>query len=339
MKVVHISYSRFSSYLRCPYQHYLSYVERLEPRKPARPLSFGTDFHALLEARTAVYHGDKAATKRKMQEITDAYYALEPRFQSELGASYLDDLRDVFCDYCIVYVDERMPAAAEVKFEWPILHNSEVQVVFVGILDEIYRRKDAEGRYLNIGEHKTFSRRPDMDALIMNTQKCLYAKACEHVFGMLPRRVIWDYISSTPARWPLWLEKTQRFSTAKSDKITPYSWLRACNSQGITDKKTLELAKVYLGNVENFYFRQPMDLAPSMVNQVYDGFVYTAKDIVKRGENNKVKNLTRDCGWCRFHDICRAELCGDSNLLKYTLEKDYRLKPEKVTPEIEPAIN
>lgn len=58
-----------------------------------------------------------------------------------------------------------------------------------------------------------------------------------------------------------------------------------------------------------------------MVEDVFNGFKYTCKDIVKRGSRNKTKNLTRDCAWCEFRDICMAELSnGDRD---YVIQENF----------------
>ena len=65
---MHISYSRFNSYLSCPRKHYLTYYENLVKKKKDRPLYFGSDFHKLLEYRTRP--DELPAIK---QEITDKF--------------------------------------------------------------------------------------------------------------------------------------------------------------------------------------------------------------------------------------------------------------------------
>ena len=69
-----ISYSRFSSYLRCPYRHYLGYYECLRAKKPVRPLYFGTDFHKLLELRN-----DPEKLAEAQKTIGEQYYELKPQ--------------------------------------------------------------------------------------------------------------------------------------------------------------------------------------------------------------------------------------------------------------------
>lgn len=317
MEQIKISYSRASSYLRCPYAHYLSYVRRLMLNKPIRPLQFGGSFHKLLEFRN-----DHEKLEAELARIEDEYYAMPSNWQTDLGEDYLSDLRIIFEDYNKVYANDITPDVPEQRFDIPIGKYKGVPVLFTGVIDEVYFNYDGSGDTV-VGEHKTFSRRPDLNTLVMNTQKCLYAKAVEKLHGVRPKRILWNYICSAPAEQPVWLEKSGRFSQAKSQKITPYSYLRACEAKGIEpDADTL---KGYEDNIPNFFFRYPLDLPPSMVDDVFDGFVYTCKMIAKYGEKNKVKNLTRDCSWCSFRDICYTEMTGGD--VEYTIEKNYTVKP------------
>lgn len=313
---MNISYSRIGAYLSCPYRHYLSYIECLTVKKPARPLYFGSDFHKLLEHRNTV-----EGIEKTKQSIESQYDDLKPQFQEELGDNYLSNLFSIFDDYQEVYKDCPKPTVTEQEFRIPMGKYKGETVYFKGVIDELYKTKSAGKKSIKIGEHKTFNFKPDQSLLVMNTQKCLYAKACEFLYGTLPDGVIWDYIHSTPAEEPIWLEKSQRFSAAKSNKITPFSWRRACEKRGITDEAVLAEGSKYADNIPNYFFRVEQDFIPEMVEDVWTGFAYTAKQLVKFGRENKTKHITRDCTWCAFQPICYAELTGANK--DYLIEKDY----------------
>lgn len=298
---MYISYSRFSLYLRCPYAHNLRYNERLSGKAPARPLHFGSNFHKLLEVRN-----NKKRVKQEWQRMRDDFYSMPSSWQAELGENYPDDLKTIFTDYMAMWKDTPLPDETERDFKLTVGKQNGEDIVFVGVIDELY--KTPEG--LDIGEHKTFSTPPNMNTLVMNTQKSLYAKATEMIWGKLPKKIRWDYIKSSPAKYPIWLEKSGRFSNAASKDITPKSWERACKEKGITDPEILKQGKAYAGNENNYFFRVEQDIYPEMVEDVFNGFVYTCKDIVNRGEENLVKNITKDCSWCEYRDICMAELSG-----------------------------
>lgn len=311
-----ISYSRESCYLHCPYQHWLRYVRRLEKKRPERPLYFGTDFHKLLELRN-----DKVALREAKIAIKDTYYELPALWQADLGENYVEDLFTIFKDYRTIYKDVRQPQVTEKPFELEVGSYRGEPIVFVGKIDELYLLKHNGVKQIIVGEHKTFTNKPNMDVLIMNTQKCLYAKAVQYLRGILPERVKWDYIKSTPAEQPIWLEKSKRFSEAASRKITPMSWKRACNEHNILDPDVLKKGELYAGNIPEFFFQVELDIDPAMVDLIWEGYIYTAKQIIRYGETNKVHNITRDCSWCPYHDICYAEMTGGD--VEYVIGKDF----------------
>lgn len=315
---MNISYSRVSSYLSCPYKHYLGYVQGLKLKKPERPLYFGTDFHRLLELR----HKPEELKKAK-QDIGSKFYELKPQFQAELGDDYIWDLATIFADYQDIYKESPQPTVTEQKFQIKLGIYKGETIYFKGFIDELYKYKSKSTgkKSIKIGEHKAFTRKPDQSLLVMNTQKCLYSKACEILYGILPDTVIWDYVHSKPASEPIWLEKSQRFSAAKSDKITPYSWRRACDKKGITDEKILSEGDKYSANISNFFFRCELEVLPVMVEDIWSGFVYQAKQIARQGNQNRTKNITPSCAWCSYQPICYAECTGANT--QYLIDKDY----------------
>lgn len=315
---MHISYSRFSTYLGCPYKHFLRYVEKLTGNAPSRPLHFGSDFHKLLEVRKS-----KTKVKAEWSRMKDEFYHMPSSWQTELGENYPEDLKIIFSDYMAKWKGSPLPSETEHPFSLTVDSENGEPIDFVGVIDELYLYDGG----IDIGEHKTFSKPPDMNTLVMNTQKSLYSKAAEILWGQLPKKVRWDYIKSSPAKYPVWLEKSGRFSEATSKEITPRSWLRACKEKGIEDPEILGKAKLYEGNEGNFFFRVEQDVYPEMVEDVFNGFVYTCKDIVNRGRENKVKNITRDCAWCEYRDICLAELSGGDRA--YVIEQKYTRKEDE----------
>ena len=294
----------------------------LEKKKPERPLYFGTDFHKLLELRN-----DPEALKEAKKNIKETFYELPAVYQSDLGENYVQDLFSIFSDYRYVYQGVRQPQVTEKEFQFDVGSVDGKPIVFVGKIDELYLLKHQGVKSITVGEHKTFSNKPSMDILVMNPQKCLYAKAAYFLKGILPDKVKWDYIRSVPASEPIWLDKTKRFSEAASTKITPMSWRRACKERSILDPEILAKGDRYSSNISEFFFQVELDIDPMMVDTIWDGFLYTAKQIVRFGESNKTKNVTRDCSWCPYRDICYSEMTGGDT--EYVIARDFVDKSEK----------
>lgn len=257
----------------------------------------------------------------------DAYYEMPASWQGDLGENYVDDLFNIFRDYQTVYEGTRQPQVTEQEFELEVGKFRDEPIIFVGKIDEMYLLKKRGQKMIKIGEHKTFTNKPNMDILVMNPQKCLYAKAVQFLRGILPERVIWDYIKSTPASEPIWLEKSGRFSEASSSKITPMSWERACQSRGITDPAVIARGERYAPNITEFFFKAELDIDPLMVDKVWEGYMFTAKQIIRFGEKNRTQNITKNCSWCSYRDICHAELTGGDP--EYIISKDFEEKPRK----------
>lgn len=308
-RILNISYSRVALYRKCPHAHYLRYVAHVKKRAKSRPLYFGSDFHKLLENRNS-----KKKCMQAMDEIREAYNSLDTRDISDLGENYLEDLFTIFKDYRKVYKGAEKPIATELEFSIPMFTDKETGEVhnFIGIIDELY-----DG-YKTIGEHKTFTKKPDNLNMTMNTQAMLYAKAVEELFGVTPRYIQWDYIKSEVASFPVHL-KGGKLSTAKSQQITPYSWKRACKEYGCEDQ--LNMADMWQCNISNYFFRLNVIISPNMVEEIWKDFVKTSKEIIKRGHKNKVRHVTKDCCYCDYKDICKAEFTGGN--AKYILEKDF----------------
>lgn len=305
--------------MRCPYQHHLRYVQRLEKKKPERPLYFGTDFHKLLELRN-----NPKQLKEAKKGIEQSFYEMPASWQGDLGDNYIDNLFQIFEDYQELYKDQRQPQQTERSFEITVGDCKGEPIVFVGVIDELYLLKRRGEKSITVGEHKTFSSKPSMDILVMNPQKCLYAKAVQFLYGMLPSKVKWDYIRSNTANSPVWLEKSGRFSSASSTTITPMSWRRACASKGITDPKILQEGDKFLSNISNFFFQVELDIDPEMVESVWGDYVYTAKQIIKQGSKNTTHNINRDCSYCSYRDICYAEMTGGD--VQYIVDRDYQTR-------------
>lgn len=311
------SYSRVQAYRDCPYKHFLRYVKKIEKKQKPRALYFGTDFHKLLEARW-----DDDLLPDTWMEIINRYQSASASALEEYGDSYLEDLEQIFNDYREVYKDEPSPLSVETEKEitLPLFKFNGETVSYIGFVDEILTTEQG----IIIGEHKTFSRRPDKIMLTMNTQKCVYAKVLEKTTGQKPVAVRWDYIKSTPASEPKWLEKSGRFSTVESQNITPFSYRRAAEKRGVEADE--EILQAFEKNIPNFFFRETQELIPKMVDKVFFDFKQTVKEILKNGETNKTKNITRNCSYCDYFNICYTQLT-DGNV-KELIEKDYQDKED-----------
>ena len=295
---MNISYSRLTTFMDCPYKFHLRYNEGIRRKAVVRPLSFGSDFHELLEKRT---HPEEVA--KVLDRIRNDFYGLTPREQEALGEDYPDDVAAVFEEYTNYWKDDVHPDMTEVEFNINLGTYKGEPIIFNGFIDGYFKEPKM------IEEHKTFSKKPDNIKLFMNYQTSLYAKAIQQLTGEFPKRIRWDYIKSTPPASPIWLEKSQRFSTAKNDNITVGSFRKACAERGVETSDSLLSA--YIGNESNFFFRREVDIYPDMVEKVFSDFKDSIKVLLNSQKMGyKSKNIGQGCSWCDYQDICYGEFTG-----------------------------
>lgn len=306
--IIKVSYSRVSTYLRCPYSHYLRYIRKIAPKVSTRSLQFGKDMHTLMEHRGS----SKEEIKQVFKELSIVYDNQPDWFKKELGKDYIHDLKVIFQDYRRRYKKADIPNATEVEFEIELGESLDGEkIIFNGFIDGLYFDESGKANeYTVIEEHKTFAQKPDAFTLLSSMQKYLYAKAVEEITGYMPAGILWDYIKNTPASEPKVL-KSGKLSEAKSATVTPYSWRRACKKAGLTDKEYIHRGvELYEKNVDNFFFREYQSFNVDIVNQIYKDFKDVVSDIVNKGFTNKIKHCTKDCSWCDMKPICMAEFNG-----------------------------
>lgn len=292
-----VSYSEVNAYRMCPRSHYYGYVRRLKTKEPVKPLQFGTDFHKLME------HRDNPA---KVKQILEEIAVTADEHRNAFGDDYTNNLTHIWEDYCTHWKGDTRPVETEHWFQLPIGQYKGNKVYFVGVVDEVYSA-DEYGAVM-LGEHKTFSRAPNKVDLAMSNQPYLYAAAYEMENGVFPQWVQWDHIKSTEASAPPWLEKSKRFSKAKTQSVTEYSYRRACYEHRVEpDPEELER---YRENNSHFFFRTRMELNPQHGAQVMEDFKQTARSIIKCGGKNRAQYCGMNCSWCRYQPICYAEIMG-----------------------------
>lgn len=320
---MHVSYSRLDKYALCPEAHYRAYIERITPNKPIRPLWFGGNFHTLLEHRN-----NPQQLKKARREIVAQFKELSPAGVEELGDDYIDALRTIFQDYNRVWAGTEQPVITEHPFLIKLGRFRGEPVHLKGVIDEIY----SDEGYETLGEHKTFKGAPpDRAAMVMNMQTGIYAKARQLEIGRLPTHVQWDYIKSVPAKYPIWLEKSKRFSTAKNQQITPFSFERACKKQelatGMSMADQLPLAHAYDANISNFFFRYPVEVIRERVERVWSDTLDLARECITRGETNRRQYMGRHCSWCSYRPLCYAECTGAD--IDYIIKHDFKEKEDR----------
>ena len=185
---IRLSFSRIDTYRTCPRRFRFRYVDRL-PTQPSPHLSFGTSIHAALEA----FHDRKLPEPPSEEQLLAFLYDAWDRrgfedLPREEQVAYYRHAQQVLRRYhARPRPPDRTTAATEAWFEVPFAY----EAVVVGSIDRV--DVDADGD-LHVVDYKTNRRARPRSEVAGSLQLALYALACRHLFGALPRTVALDFV-------------------------------------------------------------------------------------------------------------------------------------------------
>lgn len=303
------THSMLKTFRRCPQQTYYKFVRRLKPKRISTPLKMGSWMHSLVEAH---YKGEDweqvhAALSSKFYELFEEeqdYYGDLPRECRRLMESYLWHYRD---DHWKVH---------EVEFtlecEWP---NGEIYRCKMDLLFE-----DQFGLWL--GDHKFFTKFPDLTVRILDSQSALY------VWCALKNKIpvngfVWNYVRRKAPSIPK-LKLNGDLSMAKCDTDFP-TMKQALKDYEIplkrheTRLRQLLAQRYRPGEAQNspFFHRHPLERDDEMLKRVAAEAYKThlrANSYFKEG--TLVERVTdRSCTFlCSYTDLCALDLWGAPNV-------------------------
>lgn len=280
------SFSRVNSYITCPYQHYLRYVEKWFPKKKTRALDVGSAIHECCEY----------FRKGKIDEFD---FNIIDEFDLKVWLEYYKKYSRILTDYEFIYIEKVYKCKG-----------------FIGIIDGLVKNKRT-GK-LWIYEMKTFSQMPSEFDRIFRPQPYIYYQQLKNK-GINVEGVVWEYIRSDLPKQPTIL-KNGTLSKSLNNNIIPDTIVQVCklNDLNINDYNDLiEQSKI---NIQNFFDVKERYITPEVAEKIFNEF----NSIRLNKKNNKKHMNTLTCKMCPYKDVCLAELTGADSL--YILEENYEKK-------------
>lgn len=312
-----VSHSKIKSWRRCRKQYSYKYIENLEPRRKGRPLVFGSICHEMIEA-----HANGSDSQLVIKKYTDAAKQL---FTAEVDEymAIVNDANLLMAHYFIYYNKDGLKflsikdKSAEHKFEIPLVKG----ITLNGKIDAVCQTKDKR-KWLT--EHKTHKEIPSEDIRFRDLQTVIYANALPSLGIKNVDGVMWDYIRSKAPRVPDVL-KSGKLSKAAIDTLQPV-YFQAILDNKLDPKEYQDKLDELRGAEKYFFKRIFMPINAELSKQLLSETVETAKEIQEKGGKDMTRNISRDCSWCSYESLCRAELTGlDADFIRkreFTVRKD-----------------
>lgn len=312
-----ISWSKAKLWRRCHKAYDYKYNQRLVPKRPPLPLLKGNIIHEMLDA--AARKADPFEILQRLAKENRQLILSEP----ETYGSLIEDCRTIFEGYQRHYAEDAKRYEV-LESEHLVEVDLASELKFVGYIDKVWL--DREGRRW-IVDHKTHKNIPNEEARFSDLQLAFYvwaynqnAKPSERVSG-----IIWDYLRTKLPTMPEVLKSGQ---LSKRDNIDTdaYTYLKAIKINNLDPADYADILERLENKTSTFFLRVSLPSPPAtMVESVVEDMRNTALEIKHLGDADHIRNLTRDCSFCQFYDLCHSELRGlDADFIrksKYTIQE------------------
>jgi hypothetical protein len=323
-----VSNSRLNTWRNCHKMHYFKYVMKLTPKVKGSALLRGSAIHECLE----YYYSGKSWLK--------PYKEFKKQFNSKLMAeerALAGDLPKMVYDLMKGYIDCYENEDEDLNFlkqELEFTVSLEVphygdRIKIMGFIDFI--AEDDKG--IIIGETKTHKKFPEYDVRLFNIQSSIYAWVIKDALKLYPgkniNRVMWNYIKAKEPSRPRLLKPDkngkQLLSKARLDSL-PNVVYDAIKEHGLNPKNYQDLiaAQTY----DSFYRRDILRIDSRVVNSVLEDARDTSRQIYEQ-PLLKDRNISKNCSWCDFKNLCQAELCNPDSDLDFLIKADYEIRERR----------
>jgi hypothetical protein len=326
MNPVKVSQSKVNTWRTCHKKYDYRYNQKLRKKRTKRPLVFGSIVHAMLEADI---------DGKDMFEVLEQHEKENRQLFINEAVEYgnlIEDIRNIMTDYLEHYKDDKVTylkmdgQKSEFEFEIEIYPG----IIMNGVIDALARYRGLRA----VVDHKSFKRMPNEDARWRNLQGSIYLRAVEMLGWKPADGMLWNYIHSRPPS-PLMLLKDGSISKKKVNTL-PSVLKQKIKELGLRRIDHRDMIKSLEINRQNYFLRRFTPVSKNVVDQVFDDFTESAKQIAEFGDRFKSRNIGNHCSWCDYEGLCRAVLTGgDEDFLikrEYTVdEKASQSKADKPT--------
>jgi hypothetical protein len=318
-----VSHSKVKTWRRCHKAYDYKYNQKLEPKRKQRPLVFGSVIHEMIEANA---NGDNPSI------VLKKYRAETKKMFSAEVDDYLQIIKDAEAlmeHYFSYYAKDNMKfiaikgKLAEHEFEVPITKG----IILKGKIDAFMRSKD---KRVWLTEHKSHKEIPSEDIRWRDIQTATYYEVTGALGIKQVDGILWDYVRSKPPSVPELL-KNGGLSKAKIDTL-PSVYMDAIKEHKLNPKDYKEILDNLRGREENYFKRVFMPISSDLTALLMKETIQTAQEMQDRGKSDCTRNISRDCSWCSYEGLCRAELMGlDADFIR---SKEFTIKADETKQEL-----
>lgn len=306
-----VSHSKVKTFRRCKCAYHNRYVLGLKKRIKSHALTVGSVVHHCIEkwSHNKPY---KTILKKAREEESKMFEEEIEEFGSpiDLAEGMMKGYTETYeVDKCI---------AVEQKIRLPLIDD----IDFIGYVDAIVERDNGEW----LKETKTCKKFPDESIRMSDIQTVMYRWALPQIGFNTPRGVVWDYLRKKLPVIPEPL-KNGGLSVAQKLDTTHDIYLKALKEHGLDVREYSVMLNRLKEKENNFHRRIILPFSKKMEIEVLRDFKETAIEIKNIGHICRARNLTRDCSWCDFNELCQAQLKNLDE--QYIIKKNFTTREQR----------
>lgn len=310
-----VSQSKVKTWRKCRQAYWYRYVESLRKKVKARPLTFGSLIHEMIESHANnedPFHVLRVA-ERKQGKMFRAEY--------ELYGDIINDVRVIMSDYFAYHKKDDI-TYLPIKGQYAE-HEFNVDlgdgITATGKVDAFATRNKLKWMV----EHKSFGNQmPNEDARWRDLQSSVYIRIGEMLGWPRVDGLLWDYIRSKPPQSPQFLKNGTVARRAIDTLPTKIREFVEANKKQVGSHAG-RLMSMATANQSRYFQRIYVPTKPDVIGKVFADFIETAREMRDLHGKRRARTVDRHCSWCDYEGLCRAELRGgDVDFIK---EKDFEV--------------
>ena len=314
-----VSQSKANRFNTCKASYHYKYIRGLARRRVARPLTFGSAVHKVIEDSTLGLN--EAGLKRSLKKWAGDELKKSNYFTAELEMFHeaVDSAWTIMREYHDFWPRDHLRYieingnTAEHEIEY---HPKGEDFIVTGKIDAYARSKN---KLKWMVEHKTGKQLLSDEDRWRSVQSAVYMTVGPQLGHPEVDGRVWDMVRSKEPTRPSLL-KNGTFSLAKLDSL-PMIVREVIEAAGQNPNDYPTLLASVEQNRSQWFQRVFQPVTSSIRDHMWGEFIETGREILDTAHKNKRMTIGKHCGWCDYQPICQAIMTG--NDAEYVMEREF----------------
>lgn len=314
-----LSQSKASRWNTCRASYHYKYVRDLKRRRVARPLTFGSAVHKVIEDTVQGVATPKL--RASLDKWATDHLSEHKYFTAELDMfqEAVDDAWLIMREYATFWPNNHLKylkvegrfAEHELRFK-----PSQEDFIITGKIDAYAKSRNGLKWLV---EHKSGRTLLSDEDRWRSIQSAVYLTVGRELGHPEVDGMVWDMVRSKEPTKP-YLLQNGTFSLKMIDSL-PSVIIETIKAAGQDPNDYPTLLATVAKNSNQWFQRVFQPVTENVRTFLFGQFIQTGRDILDNAHKNKQMTIGKHCSWCDYEPICRALM--SNNDVDYVIEKEF----------------